>query len=130
MYETSCNICKNENRKNDYIELLEFINEHDEWSYVGTFKDLYGNDPTEYDSLIEKALNGDIDIIVTDTVARFGHNKKEFTSNMKLLMEHKVVVYYLKEQISSDDPHFPDVLGVISAFLEDQKELRAERRKK
>ena len=121
---------KAENRRNDYMSLLEFIKEHGEWSYVGNFKDLYGNDPTEYDSLIEKALNGDIDIIVTDTVARFGHNKKEFTSNMKLLMEHKVVVYYLKEQISSDDPHFPDVLGVISAFLEDQKELRAERRKK
>ena len=121
---------KTENRKNDYMELLEFINEHDEWSYVGTFKDLYGNDPQQYDTLINKALNGEIDIIVTDTVARFGHNKKEFTSNMKLLMEHKVVVYFLKEQISSDDPHFPDVLGVISAFLEDQKELRAERRKK
>ena len=111
---------KTENRRNDYIELLEFINEHDEWSYVGTFKDLYGNVPDQYDRLIETALNGEIGIIVTDTVARFGRNKKEFADNMKLLMKHNVVVYFLKEQISSDDPHFPDVLGVISAFLEDQ----------
>lgn len=69
-------------------------------------------------------------IIVTDIVARFGRNKKEFADNMKLLMKHNVVVYFLKEQISSDDPHFPDVLGVISAFIEDQKELRAARKKR
>ena len=91
---------KTENRRNDYIELLEFINEHDEWSYVGTFKDCYGNDPDQYDKLIKTALNGNIDVIVTDTVARFGRNKKEFANNMKLLMEHKVIVYFLKEQIS------------------------------
>ena len=112
------------------MNLLEFINEHDEWSYVSTFKDLYDNEPTEYDSLIEKALNGEVDIIVTDSVARFGRNKKEFLENLKLLMEHDVVVYFLKEQISSDDPHFPDILGMISAFLEDQREIRTEWRKK
>ena len=121
---------KTENRKNDYITLLEFINEHDEWSYVGTFKDLYGNNPTEYDTLIDKALNGDIDIIVTDTVARFGRDKKVFLENIKLLMKHDVVVYFRQEQISSDNPHFPDVLGMISAFLEDQREIRTEWRKK
>ena len=91
---------------------------------------MYGNEPTEYDSLIEKALNGEVDIIVTDTVARFGRNKKEFLENIKLLMEHDVVVNFRQEQISSDDPHFPDVLGVISAFLEDQREIRTEWRKK
>ena len=115
---------KTENRKNGYMELLEFINEHDEWSYVGTFKDLYGSEPEQYDTLIDKALNGEIDIIVTDSVARFGRNKKEFLENIKLLMEHEVVVYFRQEQINTTDPHFPDVLGVISAFLEDQREIR------
>ena len=121
---------KTENRKNDYINLLEFINGHDEWSYIGTFKDLYGNEPTEYDSLIEKALNGEVDIIVTDSVARFGRNKKEFLENIKLLMEHEVVVYFRQEQINTADSRFIDVLGVISAFLEDQREIRTEWRRK
>ena len=121
---------KTEIRRNDYMELLEFINEHDEWSYVGTFKDLYGSEPEQYDTLIDKALNGEVDIIVTDSVARFGRNKKEFLENIKLLMEHEVVVYFRQEQITSDDPHFPNVLGVISAFIEDQQEIRTEWRKK
>ena len=121
---------KTENRKNDYINLLEFINEHDEWSYEATYKDLYESEPEQYDTLIDKALNGDIDIIVTDTVARFGRNKKEFLENIKLLMEHDVVVHFRQEQINTTDPHFPDVLGVISAFLEDQREMKTEWRKK
>lgn len=121
---------KTENRRDDYMNLMEFINKHDEWIYEATYKDLYGNDPTEYDRLIEKALNGDIDIIITDTVARFGRNKQEFADNMMLLMEHNVIVYFRQEQISSDDPHFPDVLGSISAFIEDQREIKSEWRRK
>ena len=121
---------KTENQRNDYMSLLEFNNEHDEWSYVGTFKDLYGSEPEQYDMLIDKALNREVDIIVTDSVARFGRNKKEFLENVKLLMEHDVVVYFRQEQITSDDPHFPNVLGVISAFIEDQREIRTEWRKK
>ena len=121
---------KTEKRRNDYMELLEFINEHDEWSYVGTFKDFYGKEPEQYDTLIGKALNGELDVIVTNSVARFGRNKKEFLENVKLLMEQDVVVYFRQEQINTTDPHFPDVLGVISAFLEDQREIRTEWRKK
>lgn len=121
---------KTENRKNDYMELLEFINEHDEWSYEATYKDFYGDEPDQYDTLIDKALNGEIDIIVTDSVARFGRNKKEFLEKIKLLMEHNVVVYFRQEQINTEDPQFSAVLGVISAFLEDQRDIRTEWRKK
>ena len=121
---------KTENRKNGYMELLEFINGHDEWSYVGTFKDLYGSEPEQYDMLIDKALNGEVDIIVTDTVARFGKDKKVFLENVKLLMDRGVVVYFRQEQINTADPRFTDVLGVISAFLEDQRAIRTEWRKK
>ena len=121
---------KTENRKNDYMPLLTFINEHDEWSYEAVYMDFFGKEPEQYDTLIGKALNGEVDIIVTDSVARFGKNKKEFLENVKLLMEHDVVVYFLIEQINTADPRFPDVLGVISAFLEDQREIRTEWRKK
>ena len=121
---------KTDKRKYNYMNLLEFINEHEEWSNISTYMDYYGSEPNEYDKLIESAISGEIDIIVTDSVARFGRDKKEFVRNMKLLMEHNVVVYFQQEQISSDNPHFPDVLGMISAFLEDQREIRTEWRKK
>ena len=91
----------------DYSSLQEFIDKHDEWIYVRTYKDYYGSDPKEYDVLIDSALNGEVDVIVTDSVAKFGRNKKQFVDNMKSLMSKKVVVYFRQEQISSDDPHFP-----------------------
>ena len=113
-------------RKYNYMNLLEFINEHEEWSYINTYMDYYGSEPTEYDKLIECAISGEIDIIVTDSVARFGSDKNEFVDNMKSLMKHQVVVYFLKEEISSDDPHFPKVLDALKKYEEGMEAYRAE----
>ena len=117
---------KTDKRKYNYMNLLEFINEHEEWSNISTYMDYYGSEPNEYDKLIESAISGEIDIIVTDSVARFGRDKKEFVRNMKLLMEHNVVVYFQQEQISSDDPHFPKVLDALEKHEEGLEEYRAE----
>ena len=121
---------KADDQNYDYSSLQDFIDGHDEWIYVRTYKDYYGNDPIEHDELIDSALNGEVDVIVTDSVAKFGRNKKQFVDNMKSLMSKKVIVFFRQEQICSDDPHFPDVINVITAFLEDQAELRAEKRRK
>lgn len=91
--------------------LLSFSNDHEDWSYVHTYVD--------YKELIADALSGKIDIIVTESVAKFGEGRKGFAKDMRTLMEHGVEVYFFKEGIYSNDPVFPDALAAFERTIEE-----------
>lgn len=90
--------------------LLNFSNDHEDWCYVHTYID--------HEKLIADALSGMIDIIVTESVAKFGEGRKGFTKDMCTLIEHGVEVYFFKEGIYSNDPIFPDALAAFERTIE------------
>ena len=102
---------KVKDKKATVERLLSFSNDHDDWSYVHTYVD--------YEKLIADALSGKIDIILTESVARFGAGRKGFAKDMRTLMEHGVEVYFFKEGIYSNDSIFPDALAAFERTIED-----------
>ena len=90
--------------------LLSFSNDHENWSCVHTYVD--------YEELIADALSGMIDIIVTESVAKFGEGRKGFAKDMRTLREHGVEVYFFKEGIYSNDPVFYDALAAFERTIE------------
>ena len=91
--------------------LLSFSNDHEDWSYVHTYVD--------YDELLANALSGKIDIILTESVAKFGEGRKGFAKDMHTLMDYGVAVYFFKEGIYSNDPFFPDALAAFERTIEE-----------
>ena len=49
--------------------------------------------------MIEDALAGKIDLIITKTVSRFARNTVDSLQNVRKLKEHGVEIYFEKENI-------------------------------
>ena len=57
-----------------------------------------------FNSMIEDALAGKIDLIVTKSVSRFARNTVDSLSTIRLLKEHNVECWFEKENIFTTQP--------------------------
>lgn len=83
------------------------IKEHPNWLFVGVYVD-YGSRSrirkrTEFQKMIQKALNGEIDCIVTKSISRFSGNSVDMLQTIRALKEKGVTVRFEKENIRSTD---------------------------
>ena len=93
-----------------------YIESRADWDFVGMYSDegISGTNTKKRDGfnqMIEDALAGKIDLIITKSVSRFARNTVDSLQNVRKLKEHGVEIYFEKENIWTLDSR-GDVLCV------------------
>ena len=91
-------------------ELEQEIKNNPRYEFIGIFKDKKSGRNTkhrnQFNAMIELALLGEIDIIITKSITRFARNILDTISIVRNLKNHNVEVIFQKENISSLDPSY------------------------
>ena len=78
----------------------QYIRERDDWEFVAVYADegITGCNTKKRDgfnSMVEDALAGKIDLIVTKSVSRFARNTVDSLTTIRKLKEHGIEVYFV-----------------------------------
>ena len=108
----------------EYYE--SYIKEQPNWLFAGVYVD-YGSrvrmdKRTEFQKMIKKAVNGEVDCIITKSISRFSGNTVDMLQTKRLLKEKGVTVWFEKENIRSTDENME--LAITIHTLLAQEEIR------
>ena len=103
------------------------IKSNPKWKFVGIYADegISGTqvkNRTEFQRMIDDALNGKIDIIIAKSISRFARNTLDTLKYARELREHKVDVYFEKENIHTLELDSEMFLTLYSAFAQAESE--------
>ena len=105
----------------------ELINRKDGWTMAGIFADegISGTSTkrrTEFQRMMEEAMAGKIDYIVTKSISRFARNTVDTLSCVRQLQEQDppVGIYFEKENIDTLDAKGELILTILSALAQDE----------
>jgi len=81
----------------------KYIEEHADWECAGIFLD-YGSrcrikGRENFQTMIQKALNGEIDYIITKSISRFSGNTVDMLQTIRKLKEKGIAVWFEKEDL-------------------------------
>lgn len=107
----------------DYYE--KYIKSNNEWEFVKVYSDegITGTSTkkrTGFNEMIQDALDGKIDIIITKSISRFARNTVDTLSNIRKLKEAGVDVYFEKENIHSSDGTGELMLTILSSLAQEE----------
>ncbi len=95
-----------------------------DWTLAGVYADEYSGTGTKkrdgFRRMIEDALAGGIDLIVTKSVARFARNTVDSLTHIRLLREHGTEVYFEKENIRTFDEKGELMLTILSSLAQEE----------
>ncbi len=105
----------------------EKIKSNPDWEFVGIYADegISGTqvkNRTEFQRMINDALNGKIDIILAKSISRFARNTLDTLKYCRELRDKKVDVYFEKENIHTIDLDSEMFLTLYSAFAQAESE--------
>ena len=105
----------------------EKIKSNPDWEFVGIYADegISGTqvkNRTEFQRMIDDALNGKIDIILAKSISRFARNTLDTLKYCRELRDNKVDVYFEKENIHTIDLDSEMFLTLYSAFAQAESE--------
>lgn len=108
----------------DYYE--GYIKAHHNWLFAGVYAD-YGSrvridKRTEFQKMIQKVVNGEMDCIITKSISRFSGNTVDMLQTIRLLKEKGVTVWFEKENIRSADENIELVITIHTMLA--QEEIR------
>lgn len=103
----------------------EFIQSKPEWEFVKVYTDegITGTNTKKRDGfnkMIQDALDGKIDLIVTKSVSRFARNTVDSLVTIRKLKEKGVEVYFEKENIWSLDSKGELLLTIMSSLAQEE----------
>lgn len=103
----------------------KLILEHKNYEFAGVFADegISGtslNKRDQFNLMIKLAKHGNIDLILTKSISRFSRNVIDTLSILQDLRNHKVEVFFEKENISSFDPKIEFVITVLASMAEEE----------
>ena len=103
----------------------DFIKKNPEWEFAGIFADdgISGTNTKkreEFNRMIDEAMAGKIDMIVTKSISRFARNTLDCLKYIRRLKEKNIPVYFEKENINTMDAK-GEVLLTIMASLAQQE---------
>ena len=113
----------------DYYEKL--ILAKPEWEYVKVYADegISGTNTKNregFTSMIQDALNGKIDLIVTKSVSRFARNTVDTLSTIRKLKEKGVEVYFEKENIYTMNGSGELLITIMSSLAQEESRSLSE----
>lgn len=103
----------------------KYIKKHDEWEFVKVYTD-EGISATStahrngFNQMINDALDGKIDLIITKSVSRFARNTVDSLSTIRKLKEHNVECYFEKEQIWTFDGKGELLITIMSSLAHEE----------
>ena len=103
----------------------DYIRKNPEWEFAGIFADdgISGTNTKkreEFNRMIDEAMVGKIDMIVTKSISRFARNTLDCLKYIRRLKEKNIPVYFEKENINTMDAK-GEVLLTIMASLAQQE---------
>lgn len=101
------------------------IKENPEWAFVAVYAD-EGITATStkkrdgFNRMVQDALNGKIDLILTKSVSRFARNTVDSLNTIRTLKSHGVEIYFEKENIYTFDSKGEVMLTIMSSLAQDE----------
>lgn len=102
----------------------KYIKKQADWEFAGIFMD-YGSrcrikGRVNFQTMIQKALNGDIDLIITKSISRFSGNTVDMLQTIRKLKEKEIVVWFEKEDLKSTDDVAEKVITIYAALAQEE----------
>ena len=103
----------------------QHIKSNPEWEFVGVYTDegISGTNTRKregFNRMVEDALNGNIDLILTKSISRFARNTVDTLTTIRKLKEKKVEVYFEKENIYTLDAKGEVMLTIMSSLAQEE----------
>lgn len=102
-----------------------FITRNTEWEFVGVYTD-EGISATStkkrdgFNQMIQDALDGKIDMIITKSVSRFARNTVDTLTTVRKLKEHGIEVFFQKENIYTLDSKGELLITIMSSLAQEE----------
>ena len=118
-----------EQQQNSYQTQLsyytEYISSRPDWEFAGMYSDegITGTSTKRRDGfnrMVEDALAGKIDLIVTKSVSRFARNTADSLSTVRKLKDAGVEVYFEKENIYTLDQKGELLITIMSSLAQEE----------
>jgi DNA invertase Pin-like site-specific DNA recombinase len=102
-----------------------YINKRPDWEYAGIYADegITGTNTkyrAQFNRMIEDALAGQFDMIITKSISRFARNTLDCLKYVRILKEKGVAVYFEKENIDTMDSKGEVLLTILSSLAQDE----------
>jgi len=103
----------------------EYIKKRDDWEFVGVYTD-QGISATNtkhrsgFNKMIEDALSGGIDLIITKSVSRFARNTVDSLTTIRKLKEKGVEVYFEEQNIYTLDSKGELFITIMSSLAQEE----------
>ena len=103
----------------------KFIKARDDWEFVTVYTD-EGISATNtkyrdgFNQMVQDALDGKIDLIVTKSVSRFARNTVDSLTTVRKLKEHGTEVYFEKENIFTFDSKGELLITIMSSLAQEE----------
>lgn len=102
----------------------KYIEEQADWECAGIFMD-YGSrcrirSRENFQTMIQKALNGEVDYIITKSISRFSGNTVDMLQTVRKLKEKGVAVWFEKENLISTDDVAEKMITIYAAFAQEE----------
>ena len=103
----------------------DYINRRPDWELVGIYTDegISGTNTKRRDGfkrMIDDALGGKIDLIITKSISRFARNTVDSLVNIRKLKEHNVECYFEKENINTFDSKSELLITIMSCLAQEE----------
>lgn len=102
-----------------------YISSHEDWEFVGMYSD-EGISATNtknrdgFNQMVEDALAGKIDLIITKSVSRFARNTVDSLITIRELKEKGVEIYFEKENVWTLDAKGEVFITIISSLAQEE----------
>lgn len=102
-----------------------YIKSREEWEFVEVYTDegVTGTNTKHregFNRMIEDALAGRIDLIITKSVSRFARNTVDSLTTIRKLKEHNVECYFEKENIWTFDGKGELLITIMSSLAQEE----------
>ncbi len=102
-----------------------YINGREDWEFVSVYADegITGCNTKKRDGfnkMVEDALSGAIDLIITKSVSRFARNTVDSLTTIRKLKENRVECYFEKENIWTFDGKGELLLTIMSSLAQEE----------
>lgn len=120
-----------EEQKNSYESQMkyykELIDSKDDWELVDMYADeaISGTQVTkrtDFQRMINDAMNGKLDMIITKSISRFARNTLDTLKYVRMLKEKNVAVFFEKENINTLTMNGELLLVILSSMAQQESE--------
>lgn len=108
-----------------YTEYIQSKEHTDHWQFVSVYTDkgITGTSTAKregFNRMIQDALAGKIDLIITKSVSRFARNTVDTLTTIRKLKEHGVEVYFEEQNIYTLDGKGEVLLTIMSSIAQEE----------